>query len=104
MTAPPPNCEHEHLPEALLTGRDYLESPCPWPWPGAGNGDHRTTLMVLPFLITAIFIFVKNSQLTISSFSTWSLPESQKTRQRLSNADRKVFANPENFCDKFIIG
>ena len=32
----------------------------------------------------------------------WS--ESQKPRQRVSNADRKVFANPESFCDKFIIG
>ena len=25
-------------------------------------------------------------------------------RQVVSNADRKVFANPESFCDKFIIG
>ena len=32
------------------------------------------------------------------------LAESQKPRQRVSNADRKVFANPESFCDKFIIG
>ena len=36
-------------------------------------------------------------------------PDSQKPRQRVSNADRKVFANPESFCklesfcDKFII-
>ena len=30
--------------------------------------------------------------------------ESEKPRQRVSNADRKVFANPESFCDKFIIG
>ena len=30
--------------------------------------------------------------------------ESQKPRQRVSNADRKVSANPESFCDKFIIG
>ena len=30
--------------------------------------------------------------------------ESQKPRQRVSNADQKVFANPESFCDKFIIG
>ena len=29
--------------------------------------------------------------------------ESQKPRQRFSNADRKVFATPESFCDKFII-
>ena len=29
--------------------------------------------------------------------------ESEKPRQRVSNADRKVFANPESFCDKFII-
>ena len=27
-----------------------------------------------------------------------------KPRQRVSNADRKVFANPERICDKFIIG
>ena len=30
--------------------------------------------------------------------------ESQKPRQRVSNADRKVSANPESFCNKFIIG
>ena len=30
--------------------------------------------------------------------------ESQKPRQRVSNADRKVFANPESFCNKLIIG
>ena len=33
-----------------------------------------------------------------------SWTESQKPRQRVSNADRKVFANPESFCGKFIIG
>ena len=32
------------------------------------------------------------------------MAESQKPCQRVSNADRKVFANPESFCDKFIIG
>ena len=26
--------------------------------------------------------------------------ESEKPRQRVSNADRKVFANPESFCNK----
>ena len=31
-------------------------------------------------------------------------PESEKPRHRVSNADRTVFANPESFCDKFIIG
>ena len=30
--------------------------------------------------------------------------ESEKPRQRVSNADRKVFANPESFCNKLIIG
>ena len=29
--------------------------------------------------------------------------ESEKPRQRVSNADRKVFANPESFCNKLII-
>ena len=29
-------------------------------------------------------------------------PESEKPRQRVSNADQKVFANPESFCDMFI--
>ena len=33
-----------------------------------------------------------------------STAESEKTRQRVSNADRKVVANTESFCDKFIIG
>ena len=31
-------------------------------------------------------------------------PESEKPCQRVSNADRKVFANPESICDMFIIG
>ena len=51
-----------------------------------------------------------------SSWPSWSLSrrlslcwwlspsESQKPCQRVSNADQKVFANPESFCDKFIIG
>ena len=30
-------------------------------------------------------------------------PESEKACQRVSNADRKVFANPESFCNKLII-
>ena len=30
-------------------------------------------------------------------------PESEKPRQRVSNADRKVFANPESFCNKLMI-
>ena len=37
--------------------------------------------------------------------SSWeSQVESQKPRQCVSNADRKVFANPKSFCDKLIIG
>ena len=46
--------------------------------------------------------------ITLLHFTVQSLSrttaESQKPRQRVSNADRKVFANPESFCDKFIIG
>ena len=34
---------------------------------------------------------------------TYWAAESQKPRQRVSNADRKVFANPESFCKKFIV-
>ena len=30
--------------------------------------------------------------------------ESEKPRQRVSNADRKVFANLESFCNQLIIG
>ena len=30
--------------------------------------------------------------------------QSEKPRQRVSNADRKVFPNPESFCKKLIIG
>ena len=30
--------------------------------------------------------------------------ESEKPCQCVSNADRKVFANPESFCDMLIIG
>ena len=29
---------------------------------------------------------------------------SEKPCQRISNADRRVFANPESFCNKLIIG
>ena len=32
------------------------------------------------------------------------LAESEKPCQRVSNADRKVFANPESFCNMLIIG
>ena len=31
-------------------------------------------------------------------------PESEKSRQRVSNADQNIFANPKSFCDMFIIG
>ena len=31
-------------------------------------------------------------------------PESEKPCQRVSNVDRKVFANPESFCNMLIIG
>ena len=31
------------------------------------------------------------------------LAESQKPRQRVSNADRKVFEKPESFCDMFLL-
>ena len=34
----------------------------------------------------------------------YSTSESQKPRQRVSNADRKVFVNPESFWDMLIIG
>ena len=30
--------------------------------------------------------------------------ESQKPCQHVSNADRKVFKNPESFCNRLIIG
>ena len=36
------------------------------------------------------------------SASIFPPSESQKPRQRVSNADQKVFANPESFCDMFI--
>ena len=40
------------------------------------------------------------------NFMVWvsESPESEKPGQRVSNADRKAFANPESFCKKFIIG
>ena len=46
----------------------------------------------------------REGQLISIKYQFLSDPESQKPRQRVSNADRKVFANPESFCDKFIIG
>ena len=45
----------------------------------------------------------QDSEVNKNYWSEWG-PKSQKPRQRVSNHDRKVFANPESFCDKFIIG
>ena len=56
----------------------------------------------------------KGRPLTSTDFLTESLrryyplltygPEPEKPRYRISNADRKFFANPESFCVMFIIG
>ena len=42
----------------------------------------------------------KNPSHEIRPLMGYHQPESQKPRQRVSNADRKVFANPESFRDK----
>ena len=55
-------------------------------------------MWMLPMARSRIWITSSNMYFCYRS------PESQKPRQRVSNADRKVFANPESFCDKFIIG
>ena len=46
------------------------------------------------------FPTIQNSHSLVKDRSS---AESEKSRQRVSNADRKVFVNPESFCDKFII-
>ena len=55
---------------------------------------------------TLPFIF-KLSKRVVALFllyhSSVSQAESEKHRHHVSNADRKVFANPESFCDKFIM-
>ena len=56
---------------------------------------------------TKIRPFIQKGEIKSSSGSitlTNPSPESEKPRQRVSNADRKVFANPESFCNKLIIG
>ena len=53
------------------------------------------------------YLFWWDSPCFILNSFDWTLglaAESQKPCQRVSNADRKVFANLESFCDKFIIG
>ena len=61
----------------------------------------NVTLAPLPTAREAEVFFITKKQLL-----NWSNrpPESEKPCQRVSNADRKVFANPESFCDMFIIG
>ena len=58
-----------------------------WTWHGCANSPARSTSCKAP------------SETRLVSIS-WRV---RKPRQRVSNADRKVFANPESFCNKLII-
>ena len=53
----------------------------------------------------ARFLAIPNRNNVLNKYfhQTELQPESEKPRQRVSNADRKVFANPESFCNKLII-
>ena len=42
--------------------------------------------------------------IVLKCITVYMIAESQKPRQHVSNADQKLFANPETFCDMFIIG
>ena len=70
------------------------------PHPGREVGDHRG----LPDEHEDIIQYRVDFLTPPPPLPPPSCSESQKPRQRVSNADQKVFANPESFCDKFIIG
>ena len=69
------------------------------------NPTSRMPIKVMMMMMMVVVVSVEMVILMIMMV----IAESQKPRQRVSNADRKVFANPEsfckleNFCDKFII-
>ena len=80
---------------------------------GAFAREVAVTTLERPFssVLALVFPYMSRWSAGIVAFITLERPfsrmcpaESQKPRQRVSNADRKVFANPESFCDKFIIG
>ena len=56
---------------------------------------------MLKYIMTTSMAF-NAFRCTVTSCPIW-FTEFQKPRQRVSNADRKVFANPESFCNKLII-
>ena len=59
----------------------------------------RRTGEVVLYLVIIIMFFV-----LITIMPILKRAESEKPCQRISNAERKVFANPESFCDMLIIG
>ena len=61
--------------------------------PGIQHKDGIKIKIMKPEIIVSDHCYTPNSR-----------SESEKPCQRVSNADRKVFANPESFCDMLIIG
>ena len=105
-----------HYPVAICTLRHlWTSSLCNFPSSNAitcntfsynaSNAFSKNASNVLSFHTpNSILQFTRLPIFSLQSQFCFVWPESQKTRQRVSNADRKVFANPEVFCDKFIIG
>ena len=111
---------HEGGDKSLLKNCDrviYVSSPQPTvdAFQNSFNLDPPTHNQQLPsshawvlksiraFHILPVCIPPSGWKAKVGAREPWT-PESEKPRQRVSNADRKVFANPESFCDKFIIG
>ena len=74
------------------------------------DGNHLLLRQDLPKMVERVFTKAEKYLAKAEKYAEaqmgserWAT-ESQKPRKRVSNADRKVFANPESFCDKFIIG
>ena len=67
-------------------------------------GDCNGLLIVMLILMATMLMLIVRLEDFLVLVGKCAESESQKPRQRVSNSDRKVFANPESFCDKFIIG
>ena len=67
--------------------------------------DDRDVKLSPNYLLAVIGLAPHGQQTVVKLSETLTLTsESQKPRQRVSNTDRKVFANPESLRKKLIIG
>ena len=88
--------------------KDFIQKHYPSPFQSKNTIKGLFSLPILaivgPFLI--LFMQKHHFQPIFSGHlcRLFTKAESEKPCQRVSNADRKVFANPESFCDMLIIG